>query len=93
MQSLRPGWDGSILVDLPEYPDLDSFGYQLGAVRALAFKGRYSQSGVSEDLQAYCIGMGMILGRAPLTKLRDRTVQDATWYYNVTEGNPYKTES
>lgn len=42
VQSLRPGWDGSILVDLPEYPDLDSSGYQLGAVRALAFKGRYS---------------------------------------------------
>lgn len=21
------------------------------------------------------------------------TVQDATWYYNITEGNPYKTES
>lgn len=21
------------------------------------------------------------------------TVQDATWYYNITEGNPYRTES
>ena len=25
--------------------------------------------------------------------LNSSTVQDATWYYNVTEGNPYKTES
>jgi hypothetical protein len=24
--------------------------------------------------------------------LTHSTVQDATWYYNVTEGNPYKTE-
>lgn len=29
--------------------------------------------------------------RNPLRPLND--VQDATWYYNVTEGNPYKTES
>jgi hypothetical protein len=58
-----------VLADLPEYPDLDSSGYQLRAVRAFAFKGRYSQSGVSESLQAYRIGTNMILGRAPLTKI------------------------
>jgi hypothetical protein len=69
VQWLRSGWYGFVCVDVPEHPDLDSSGYQLGAVRALAFKGRYSQSGVSEDLQAYCIGMGMILGRAPLMKI------------------------